>query len=191
MRASLFKSAFRNPKSAFRTARRVIIRRKFFRTPSKRRSTRGPMPRRADFSAELILVCNSLEAGGIERVVSTLANEWSRRGRRVCVVTMPDRRRFFELDPRVRHVVIDRAGVTWIAELVRRAGVLLERLAGVKSALRSLLGQRLYHFLAMKVWSVNFSLYLAYEAWALRRALGRIESPVAVSLGTYVNVITL
>jgi hypothetical protein len=31
------------------------------------------MPRRVDFTAALILVCNSLDAGGIERVVSTLA----------------------------------------------------------------------------------------------------------------------
>jgi glycosyltransferase involved in cell wall biosynthesis len=149
------------------------------------------MPRRADYSAELILVCNSLEAGGIERVVSTLANEWSRRGRRVCVVTMHDRRKFFTLDPRVHHVVIDRAGVTWVAEILRRAGVLFDRLAWLKSLLQTLLGLRLYHLLSMKVWSVNFSLYLAYEAGALRRALGRIESPVVVSLGTSVNVITL
>jgi glycosyltransferase involved in cell wall biosynthesis len=149
------------------------------------------MPRRADYSAELILVCNSLEAGGIERVVSMLANEWSRRGRRVCVVTMHDRRKFFTLDPRVHHVVIDRAGVTWVAEILRRAGVLFDRLAWLNSLLQTLLGFRLYHLLSMKVWSVNFSLYLAYEAWALRRALGRIESPVVVSLGTSVNVITL
>lgn len=46
------------------------------------------MPARADFSAELILVCNSLDAGGIE-CVTTLANEWSRRG-------------LYGLDPKVR-----------------------------------------------------------------------------------------
>lgn len=149
------------------------------------------MQRRADFSAELILVCNSLEAGGIERVVSTLANEWSRRGRRVCVVTMHDRRKFFALDPKVHHVVIDRAGVTWLAELIRRAGLFLERFEGVKSLLKKLLGFRLYHYLAMRVWRVNFRFYLAYEAWALRRALGRVESPVVVALGTSVNIITL
>ena len=149
------------------------------------------MQRRADFSAELILVCNSLEAGGIERVVSTLANEWSKRGRRVCVVTMHDRRQFFALDPKVHHVVIDRAGVTWLAELIRRAGLFLERFEGAKSLLKKLLGLRLYHFLALRIWRVNFRFYLAYEAWALRRALGRVESPVVVALGTSVNIITL
>jgi hypothetical protein len=39
------------------------------------------MHRRAEFSAELIPVCNSLASGGIEQVVSTLANEWARRVR--------------------------------------------------------------------------------------------------------------
>ena len=149
------------------------------------------MPRPADFSAELILICNSLEAGGIERVVSTLANEWSRRGRRVCVVTMHDRRKFFKLDPRVHHVVIDRAGVTRLAEFVRRAGLFLDRFAGAKSFFKKTLGFRLYHFLAMRIWRFNFRFYLAYEAWALRRALGRVSAPVVVSLGTSVNIITL
>jgi hypothetical protein len=54
------------------------------------------MREKTDFSAELILICNSLASGGIERVVSTLANELVRRGRRICVVTMHDRRRFYE-----------------------------------------------------------------------------------------------
>ena len=69
------------------------------------------MSGRFDFSADLILVCNSLDAGGIERVVSTLANEWSRRGRKVCVVTMHDRRRFFALDPEVHHDELARWGL--------------------------------------------------------------------------------
>ncbi|MCA1612763.1 MAG: glycosyltransferase [Acidobacteria bacterium] len=149
------------------------------------------MPGRVDFSAELILVCNSLDAGGIERVVSTLANEWSRRGRRVCVVTMHDRRRFFALDAAVHHVIIDRVGVTWLAEIIRKIGSRLERLRLPKSLLLAVLGVALYHLFAEKLWRVNFRLYLAYEAWALRRALRRVESPVVVALGTSVNIITL
>src|SRR4051812_21616604 len=74
---------------------------------------------RVDFSADLILVCNSLDAGGIERVVSTLANEWNRHGRKVCVITLHDRRRFYQLDPAVHHVVIDRIGLNRPADLLR------------------------------------------------------------------------
>jgi hypothetical protein len=119
------------------------------------------MPTRADFSAEIILVCNSLEAGGIERVVSTLANEWSRRGRKVCVVTMHDRRKFFALDPRVHHVVIDRAGVTRLAELLRKVGARLQGLKLPRSLLPALLGGALCHLFAERVWRVNFRAYLA------------------------------
>jgi GalNAc-alpha-(1->4)-GalNAc-alpha-(1->3)-diNAcBac-PP-undecaprenol alpha-1,4-N-acetyl-D-galactosaminyltransferase len=149
------------------------------------------MHRRADFSAELILICNSLDAGGIERVVSTLANEWSRRGRKVCVITMHDRRRFFALDPAVHHVVIDRVGVTWLAEISRRIKTRLGRFRLPKSLLLALLGVALYHLFAEKIYRVNFRMYLAYEAWALRRALRRVKSPVVVSLGTSVNIVTL
>jgi glycosyltransferase involved in cell wall biosynthesis len=149
------------------------------------------MPKRVDFSADLILVCNSLDAGGIERVVSTLANEWSRRGRKVCVVTMHDRRRFFALDPAVHHVVIDRVGVTWLAECLKKLKLRLEGSRLPKSLLVSLLGAALYRLFADKFYRVNFSTYLAYEAWALHRALRRVESPVVVALGTSVNIITL
>ena len=44
--------------------------------------------------ADLVFVCECLGAGGIQRVVSVLSNEWSRRGRKVCVVTRLDRRLF-------------------------------------------------------------------------------------------------
>src|ERR1043165_965972 len=78
------------------------------------------MPCRVDFTADLILVCHSLEVGGSERVVSTLANERGRRGRKGCVVTMHDRRRFYALDPAVHHVAVDRVGVTSLPELTRK-----------------------------------------------------------------------
>ena len=149
------------------------------------------MPTRADFSAELIFVCNSLEAGGIERVVSTLANEWSRRGRKVCVVTMHDRRRFFALDPEVLHVVVDTAGLTQLAELLKR---LTPRLGGsgrLRALLGALLGEEFFHLLTRSFYRVNFRSYLTCESWMLRRVLRRVESPVVVSMGTAVNIITL
>jgi GalNAc-alpha-(1->4)-GalNAc-alpha-(1->3)-diNAcBac-PP-undecaprenol alpha-1,4-N-acetyl-D-galactosaminyltransferase len=149
------------------------------------------MRARTNFAAELILVCNSLDAGGIERVVATLANEWARRGRRVCVVTMHDRRRFFALDPAVHHVIIDRVGVTWLPECLRRVKPVLARFRLPKSLLLALFGVALYHLFAEKIYRVNFRAYLACEAWALRRALKRVESPVVVALGTSVNIITL
>jgi glycosyltransferase involved in cell wall biosynthesis len=149
------------------------------------------MPRQANFSAEIILVCNSLDAGGIERVVSTLANEWTQRGRKVCVITMHDRRRFFALDPAVHHVIIDRARLTWLAESFKKLKTRLSELKAARPWLIALFGWPLYHLFAEHFYSLNFRLFIQYESWALRRALRRVESPVVVSFGTSLNIITL
>ena len=145
----------------------------------------------AEFSAELILVCNSLDAGGIERVVSTLANEWSRRGRKVSVVTLHDRHRFYELDPAVYHVVVEKQGSTRLTDLLRRLRTLLIKLRQAKPWLIALLGPPLYYFLSERVYRTHFRLYLAFEALGLRQVLRRIDSDLVVSFGTSVNVITL
>src|SRR5688572_28775068 len=102
------------------------------------------MPARVDFSAEIILVSNSLDAGGIERVVSTLANEWSRRGRKVSVITLHDRRRFYQLDESIHHVVIDRAGLNRLADLLRWIASLLRSNGPPRFWLLSLLINKLY-----------------------------------------------
>lgn len=149
------------------------------------------MPRQANFSAEIILVCNSLDAGGIERVVSTLANEWSRRGRKVSVVMLHDRRRFFALDPSVHHVIIDKARLTWVAESLKKLKSRLSELKAARPWLIALFGWPLYHLFAEHFYSLNFRLFIEYEAWALRRALRRVESPIVVSFGTSINIITL
>lgn len=149
------------------------------------------MPRRVDFSADLILICNSLDAGGIERVVSTLANEWTRRGRKVSVVMLHDRRRFFALDPSVHHVIIDRAKLTWVAESLKKFKSRLSELRVARPWLIALFGWPFYHLFAQRFYSINFQLFIGYEAWALRRALRRVESPVVVSFGTAINIITL
>ena len=149
------------------------------------------MPGRVDFSADLILICNSLDAGGIERVVTTLANEWTRRGRKVCVVTLHDRRRFFKLDPAVHHVVIDRAGLNRIADLLRW---LATRLRGGERPglwLLNVIIGGLYHLSYKQLYRAYSRLVYAGEAIFLRRALARVESPLIVSLGTPINIITL
>ncbi len=149
------------------------------------------MSSQTNFSADVILVCNSLDAGGIERVVSTLANAWSGRGRKISVVTLHDRRRFFALDPLVQHVIIDRAHLTWVAEVLKKIKSRIAEFRIARPWLIALLGWPLYHLFAERFYSFNFRLLIDYEAWALRRALKRIESPVVVSFGTSINIITL
>src|SRR5437773_5508689 len=123
------------------------------------------MPRRADFQAELILVCNSLDAGGIERVVSTLANEWSRRGRKISVVTLNNRHQFYSLDPSVHHVVVEQQGNTWLPRFLRRARSRLIELRRLKPVLMALLGPALYYYLSDNVYRAHSRLYIAFEAF--------------------------
>jgi hypothetical protein len=149
------------------------------------------MPTRADFSAELILVCNSLDAGGIERVVATLANEWSRRWRKVCVITLHDRRRFYELDPGVHHIVIDRAGLNRLADRLRWLAARLRSDGPPRFWLVSLIFAPLYQLSYKRLYRTYSAVVYAGEAALLRRALGRVESPLVVSLGTPINIITL
>jgi glycosyltransferase involved in cell wall biosynthesis len=149
------------------------------------------MSRRLDFSAELILVCNSLDAGGIERVVSTLANEWSRRGRKVSVITLYDRRQFYKLDPAVHHVIVDTVGLSRISDLLRW---LVTRFRVEKPSRLWLLNILFGGFCKLSYQYLNrtyFRFVYSCEAVMLRRALARVQSPLIVSLGTPINIITL
>lgn len=148
-------------------------------------------PGRVDFSAELILVCNSLDAGGTERVVSTLANEWSRRGRKVCVVTLHDRQRFYALDAAIHHVVIDRAGLTRLGELVRWLAARIHALNLHRVRLLRFIGRFPFRLLWKGLSRMYHWALFAYESISLRRALKRVESPVVVALGTPINIIAI
>ena len=139
----------------------------------------------------MILVCNSLDAGGIERVVSTLANEWSRQGRRVSVVTFHDRKRFYTLEPDVHHVVLEQKGLRRVPDLARTARTRVVELRKAKRRLIACLSPTVYHFFSERLYRVHYRIYLALETRALRAALKRIESPIVVAFGTSINVITL
>lgn len=149
------------------------------------------MPVRVDFSADLILVCNSLDAGGIERVVSTLANEWSSRGHRVCVITIHDRRRFYELHPAIHHVVIDRAGLNRVSDLLRWVAARLGAGGPPRWWLLGAFAGTLYRISYERLCKSYHAFVYAFESVLLRRALRRVESPLVVALGTPINIIAL
>ena len=149
------------------------------------------MPRRVDFSAELIFICNSLDAGGIERVVSTLANEWSRLGRKVSVITLHDRRRFYKLDPAVHHVIIDRVGLNRIADLLRWIATRLRGQGVSRFWVLNFIFGTLYRLSYKPLYRTYFSFVCTCEAALLRRALERLDAPLIVSMGTPINIITL
>ncbi len=79
-------------------------------------------------ASALVLVCPHLGDGGVQRVVSTLANAWAARGRRVSIVTLYRHRVLYALDPRVHVLSIpdwDGAG-PWLA-LVEAVRIFHER----------------------------------------------------------------
>src|SRR6266516_134699 len=149
------------------------------------------MSRCVDFSAEVILVCDSLSAGGIERVVSTLANEWSRRGRKVSVVQHHNGETFYALDLAVHHVIVEQKSSTLPARVLPKARSFFIGFRYAKPLLRSLLGAMIYDFISASIHRTYFSLHVAFETRALRLALKRVESPVVVAFGTSLNVITV
>jgi GalNAc-alpha-(1->4)-GalNAc-alpha-(1->3)-diNAcBac-PP-undecaprenol alpha-1,4-N-acetyl-D-galactosaminyltransferase len=128
------------------------------------------MLKRKQFTADIILVCNNLAAGGTERVVSTLANAWSGRGRRVCVITFDDYENFYKLDPAVYHIVLDSSKLPAFFEFLRR----------IKDRLPPLMP-----------FTFGLRFYLHYKIRLLRRAIKSVAAPTVVSFGTSVNIVTI
>jgi glycosyltransferase involved in cell wall biosynthesis len=59
---------------------------------------------------DILLVIDNLGGGGAQRVLTTLANSWSRRGLRVCILTFAGQdRNFFPLDPTIKKFVVQYA----------------------------------------------------------------------------------
>jgi len=78
-----------------------------------------------------------------------------------------------------------------LTELLAKPRSFLTSFSAAKPWLLSRLGATLYSFISETVYKTHFSLYLALETRALRRALTRVESPVVVAFGSAINVITL
>jgi glycosyltransferase involved in cell wall biosynthesis len=86
---------------------------------------------------KILCYIHSLEGGGAERVLSTLANFWANVGHDVCVVTLKDcAADFYRLDPRVVRVSLNRplglgrsrtGLVATLIRIVRLRRMLLER----------------------------------------------------------------
>ena len=135
--------------------------------------------------SDLAIVCGSLKRGGTERVASTLANAWSRQGRRVSVISLQDADDVFHLDPSVRHIVVHHLSETSAAFrfqrslwslLVKTWGIL--KMLGPSRLLERLFRSRIY-------------LLIVYEARTLRWAIQQANAPVVMALGPAANVLTI
>lgn len=82
-------------------------------SPSTDTGNRGPD------AADLILVCPHLGDGGVQRVVCTLANAWSRKGRKICIVALYNEPTVYDLDPSVRLIRASEYPLVKLLEPVR------------------------------------------------------------------------
>jgi glycosyltransferase involved in cell wall biosynthesis len=148
-------------------------------------------------TSDLVFVCDNLGAGGIQRVVSVLSNEWSRRGRNISVVTRRDGI-FFTLERRVQHIVFRGNATSRLARLPTRAvswgNVFLTEMR--KSRLANwwparVLGQGLHLLFLRLPFKIYLTAIFLLEARALRSTLMRVKAPLVVSMGTQINVLTL
>jgi len=89
-------------------------------------------PVRAD---EIAFVIEGLGGGGAQHVLTTLANAWAAKGRRVAVITFSaETAEGLVLDPHVRHVVVGGRGES--ASLLAAAAANLRRILRLRRALR-------------------------------------------------------
>jgi glycosyltransferase involved in cell wall biosynthesis len=147
--------------------------------------------------SDIVFVCDNLGAGGIQRVVSVLSNEWSRRGRKISVITRRDGI-FFTLDRRVQHIVFRGDTTARLARLptpaVSRGSVFLTEVRRSRFAnwwLARIFGQGLHLLLLRLPFRSYLTAVFLLEARALRSTLIRVKAPVVVSMGTQINVLTL
>jgi glycosyltransferase involved in cell wall biosynthesis len=71
---------------------------------------------------QLVFVIYSLQAGGAERVLSIMANHWSRKSQKITVITLDDGSKpsFYDLDSRIQQISLDVAGASqnWFASIL-------------------------------------------------------------------------
>jgi hypothetical protein len=147
---------------------------------------------------DVTFICDNLDSGGIQRVVSTLANEWARRGLKVCVITRSDRT-FFALAPPTCRVSFVGASMLRFDKMIhslaqyfiRGSNNLAEDLGVKQFWLVRGFGAVLHWLFLYLPYRIYFIARLNYETWCLRRTLIRFDSPIIVSMGTFSNITTI
>lgn len=120
--------------------------------------------------ADLVIVCPHLGDGGAQRVITTLANAWSERGRGICVVTLDEQADSYRLDSgvvRIRMGGLPGAHATWR----RRIASSLGRLRVVRR--------------------FGFYLLIWRGVATLRRVMQRVRAPVVLAFLGPCNVMTI
>ncbi len=132
---------------------------------------------------ELALVCPHLGDGGAQRVLTTLANTWARRGRKVGVITLYEFEDAYQLNPLVQRIMLHEEDNIAKREpqnseaydRFRRLEALKQRLSTKFPFIRK---AGLYRFFFQK-------------CLALRKVLREIQAPIVVSFIGSTNIMTI
>jgi len=137
---------------------------------------------RPEEPADLLLVCPHLGDGGVQRVVSILANAWSRQGRKVCVATLYEMEAAYELDPGVRFIPATR--YFW-AKWIEKIRLLLPHPGNWS-------GGKFFQFFMRLAYPLIPFLYvpLHIRVLTLRSIMKRIRTPVVIGFCGSTNIIT-
>ena len=131
---------------------------------------------------ELTLIIGDLADGGAQRVVTTLANYWARKGRRIAVITLADPTTdYFALDPRV-----DRLTSGGIGASQSISAALLASFARLRSLRKKLREARSPTAMAF-VGATNVLTILAAAGLGMRVVISERNDPARQSLGPIWN----
>ncbi len=124
-------------------------------------------------NTDLLLVCDHLGDGGMQRVVSTLATAWSNQGRKISLVTLYEYVDFYKLDPSVCRVKLQNKIIetTKGGDCINRVGKLNQIIILIQKVEARL---RFVRFAGLVYYYLRLIL-------SLRQTIKRLDPPVIVS----------
>lgn len=127
---------------------------------------------------DIALIIGDLGAGGSQRVLSNLANAWTRSGRKVCLITMESvEHDFYPLDPAVQRVSIGGLGNS--THILSAIFANFRRISTIRKAIRETGAPVVVSFLG----ATNILTILATIGLRLRVVISERNDPKCQSLG--------
>ena len=141
-----------------------------------------------------VLISPNLGGGGAQRVVTVLANAWSRRGERVCIITLFGGEAHYAIDEAIVHIDLQR---TYLAPQPVAAGHPASVGTPEQRASLPNLGQRLrrklWRTITLLPWTQDADkyYYAARMALRLRHVLQQLDAPAVIAFTGGTNIITV
>ncbi len=136
-----------------------------------------------NISNDRILICPHLGDGGTQRVLTTLANAWSRQGIKVTVITLYQATDCYQLDAEIQRIYCSQSSSHSPASKKKTA--LQKSISFARNRLYFVV--RLFRFER----HAGFFLYYMRMLINLRRAIAQSEAPLVITFIAHVNILTI